>query len=344
MTHEISKKQLSNYNNGERICKSVILELLEKMKNNELLDVKKIEDFCNTRILDECENIYGNKNIKFCNLPTSISLNNCTGNYIYSDYEESKRYNYIQNGDVVKIEIGVNISGCIINLGETIVYNDITSSENTLLYEKNGKYLELLELLKNDILETIKHGETNDEIRINIESKCTEYGCFPINNCTSYQHLDGQVRTDESKYIICNYQQNDSDLGFNLDNFCFEFEEGEIYTINLQIIPNDYDNNDETIHKYYKSEDSHIYRFNDNYYDLKLKSSREFYSVVKKKYSTTPFNYLEYKNDKKYRLGIKECLKNSILEEYPILYSKDKLPIYHKKFTILVGKDKSNTF
>ena len=354
VTNKISKDKLANYNSGERICKTVILELFEKMKNKELLDVKKIEDFCNKRILDECELIYDNKNIKFCNLPTSISLNNCVGNYIYSDYEEYKRYNYIQNGDVVKIEIGVNISDCIINLGETIVYNDITSSENKdleiLLYEKHGKYLELLEILKNDLLEDIKTGETNDEIRINIESKCTEYGCFPINNCTSYQHLDGQVRTDESKYIVCNYkQENDSNInidnnGFYLDNSCFEFEEGEIYTIHLKIIPNDEENNDETKHKYYKLEDSHIYRFNDNYYDLKLKSSREFYSVIKKKYSTTPFNYLEYKNDKKYRLGIKECLKNGILEEYTILYSKDKLPIYHKKFTIIVGKDQSNTF
>lgn len=341
MISKISEDEWNKYKQGERICKSIMIELLEKMKKKESVYVKELEEFANSRLQQECEML---KKTKYVVFPTSIYVNNCVGDYLYDDSKEMEEYNYIKNNDIVKIELGVNISGCIVNLGETVIYSD-NEELDKLLYEKHGKYLELLEILKADILENIKDGETNDEIRINIESKCTDYGCFPINNCTSYQHLDGQIKTDESKYIICNFINNDNidDIN-NLENWCFEFEEGEIYTINLKIIPNDYNNHDETKHKYYKLERSHIYRFNDNNYDLKLRSSREFRLFIKNKYKTNPFNYLKYKDNTTYRLGIKECLKNQILEEYPILYSKDKLPIYSKKFTIFVGKNNAMTF
>lgn len=344
ITDKISEQDLTKYNTSSRICGRIMVELLDQIKNKKILFIKDLESFADKRIEEECSKIYKKEKIKGIAFPCSISLNNCVGNYLYED--ENDEYNYIKNGDIVKIEIGVNLSGCIVNLGETIIYSDNQELDKEL-YEKHGKYLELLELLKIEIIDNITVGETNDEIKINIESKCTEYGCFPVENTISYQHLDCQLQTDDSKYIICNYKDNST---FNniehgkdilLENLCFEFEEGEIYTINLQIIPNDNNNDDETVHKYYKSEDSHIYRFNNNYHSLKLKASREFCSIVKGKHSTNAFSVLEYKKDSKHRLGIRECFENCILEKYPILYSKDNLPIYHKKFTIIIGKEKT---
>lgn len=362
ITDKISEQDLTKYNTSARMCGNIMVELLDKIKNKEILCIKELENFANNRIEEECAKIYKKEKIKGIAFPTSISLNNCVGNYLYEEEngenkdetfdgkKTNKEYNFIKNGDIVKIELGVNLCGCIVNLGETIIYSDNKELDKEL-FEKHGKYLELLEILKRDIVDNIKVGEINDEIKINIESKCTEYGCFPVENTISYQHLDGQLQTDDSKYIICNYKDNnifDNVEEYGKDtlpaNLCFEFEEGEIYTINLKIIPNDNNNDDETIHRYYKLEDSHIYRFNDKYYDLKLKASREFCSIAKGKHYTNAFSGLEYKKDSKHRLGIRECFDNGILEKYPILYSRDKLPIYHKKFTIVVGKDKTFSF
>jgi methionine aminopeptidase len=350
ITDKISEQDITKYNTSARICGNIMLELLEKIKIKKSLCIKELEEFANNRIEEECIKIYKKEKIKGVAIPTSISLNNCVGNYLYEEDHDSKNtfkvkeYNYIKNGDIVKIEMGVNLCGCIVNLGETIIYSDNKDLDKEL-FEKHGKYLDLLEILKRDIIDNIKIGETNDEIKINIESKCTEYGCFPVENTISYQHLDGQLQTDDSKYIICNYKDNSEfDMEDSLNNLCFEFEEGEIYTINLKIIPNDNNNYDETMHQYYKSEDFHIYRFNDKYYNLKLKASREFCSIAKGKHYNNAFNCLDYKKDSKHRLGIRECFENGILERYPILYSKDNLPIYHKKFTIIVGKDKTFSF
>ena len=341
ITDKISEQDLTKYSTSSKICGRIMVELLDQIKNKKMLFIKDLESFADNRIEEECNKIYKKEKIKGIAFPSSISLNNCVGNYLYED--ENDEYNYIKNGDIVKIEIGVNLSGCIVNLGETIIYSDNEELDKEL-YEKHGKYLELLELLKREIIDNITVGETNDEIKINIESKCTEYGCFPVENTISYQHFNGQLQTDDSKYIICNYHDNDNiEYGRELDNLCFEFEEGEVYTINLKIIPNDNNNDDETIHKYYNSE-PHIYRFNDTYYSLKLKASREFCSIAKGKHYTNAFNGLEYKKDSKHRLGIRECFENGILEKYPILYSRDKLPIYHKKFTIVVGKEKTVGF
>jgi hypothetical protein len=192
----------------------------------------------------------------------------------------------------------------------------------------------------------IKVGETNDEIRMYIESKCTENDCFPIENTTSYQHLNGQLRTDESKFIILNYKreseyeiENGGDCGGEIENLCFEFEEGDIYTIHLIISPMLNENELKCV----KMCEPHIYRFNDCFYNLKLKMSREFCSIVKGKHSLNAFDCLQYKEIGKYRVGIKEACEHNILEKYPILYNKNG-NVFHKKFTIVVGKDRTKVF
>jgi hypothetical protein len=41
-------------------------------------------------------------------------------------------------------------------------------------------------------------------------------------------------------------------------------------------------------------------------------------------------------------MGLKECLNNNILDNYPILYVQPShVPVITKKFTIIVGKNES---
>ena len=80
------------------------------------------------RIVEECNKIYKKETVKGIAFPTSISLNDCVGNYLYETSQEFENYNTIKKGDVVKIELGVNLSGCIANLGETVIYDDSTDT------------------------------------------------------------------------------------------------------------------------------------------------------------------------------------------------------------------------
>lgn len=321
---------LTKYNIASKICGKVMKEIINNIKNKEMLNIIDLCNFGNRRINEECDNIYKKEKNKGVAFPTSISLNNCCGNYIYEE-SNGEEFNVIKNDDIIKIELGVNILGCIAILGETITTNDKTDS-----------IIELLNDLQKDIIKMIKVGEINDEIRIHIESKCTDEDCFPVENCISYQQEDGHLNAQNSKYMILNYQKyyDKNEYLTVEENTCYEFEENDVFNINLTIIK-DHEITEST-HNYIENHDPHIYRLNDYFYNLKLKTSREFYSMIKSQHNNNAFDGREYFKNIRQRIGIKDSLNAGILTKYPILYSKDKLPVYHKKFTIVVGKEKSN--
>jgi len=334
LTDIISEQDLTKYNTCAKICGIVMNEIIGKIQTGEILNTRDLNEYGDNRIIEECSKIYKRELVKGVAFPTSISLNNCVSNYIYEDGQSE--FNTIKQDDVVKIDLGVNLGGCISILGETIIYktgNDLDERES---------YLELLQELSKCIPNLMIPGNTNDDVKIIIESKCTEVKCFPVENTVSYEHFGGQMKSLDSKYIITNYKKyyDKNDYLTVEENVCFEFEKGDVYTINLTIIPNDYEQNDETIHLYKQYHDPHIYKFNDDYKSLRVKMSRDFYTIAKKEHGTNAFNSIPYKTDSRKRVGIKHCLENGLLEPYPVLYSKDNLPVFTKKFTLIVGDGK----
>jgi methionine aminopeptidase len=330
----------TKYNVAAKICGKVYNILKENITSGNLLSVRTLETLGNETIEKECKQVYKSLKNKGIAFPISISLNNCVSNYTYE--QNNDEYNVIKHGDVVKIELGVNIDNCIAILGETIIYNENKKEDNEMEDNKNMKYIEFLNKLQKDIVKIIKHGETNDEIKTYIESKCTELECFPVENTISYQHFDGKLSTDESKYIITNYKKyyDEEDMLISKENLCFEFEKDEVYTINLTIIQNNSES--ETEHHYIQPHQPHIYRFNEYFYNLKLASSKAFCSLIHEQYQKNAFDCILYKDKPRYKFGIKESLERGILIQYPILYSKDKNIVFHKKFTIVVTQNGCN--
>ena len=346
LTDIISEQDLTKYNTCAKICGVVMGEIIVKIQKGEMLNTRDLNEFGDNRIKEECSKIYKRELVKGVAFPTSISLNNCVSNYIYEDGQSE--FNTIKNNDVVKIDLGVNLSRCISVLGETIIYKADIDLEGTGQgpdgpeIDERESYLELLQELSKCIPNLMIPGNTNDDVKIIIESKCTEVKCFPVENTVSYEHFDGQMKSFDSKYIITNYKKyyDKNDYLTVEENVCFEFEKGDVYTINLTIIPNDYEQNDETTHLYKQYHDPHIYKFNDDYKSLRVKMSRDFYTIAKKEHGTNAFNSIPYKTDSRKRVGIKHCLENGLLEPYPVLYSKDNLPVFTKKFTLIVGDGK----
>lgn len=314
------------YNTSAKICGIVYKELLQKIRDGER-DVKTLCDVGTLIITTECNKVFKSEKNKGPAFPVSISLNNCVGNYYY---EIGSEYNTIQDDSIIKIELGTNIGGCIAVLGETYKLNC-----------QDDKYTSFLNKLQKVVLGIMKVGETNDEVRVNVESLCTEENCFPVENCFSYQHLDGHPKTDMSKYIIFNHRKYyDGDDNLIVEpNVCFEFENNEVYTVNLTIVPDKEDDvcNDKHVCK--GKHDPHIYRFNHCHYSLRLKSSREFFTDAKKMHGNNAFYIGQYSKPRE-RMGIKECYTNGILDDYQILYENSGVPVYHKKFTVFIQGDK----
>jgi len=321
---------LTKYNAAAKICGKVYNKLVEMIINEELLSVRELCNVGNDMITKECANIYKKEKNKGVGFPVSISLNDCVGNYVYEDNPLQHPYNVIKDGDIVKIELAVNIGGCIAVCADTIV-----KGQNS----KTG-IPRFLDELSHKVKELMKAGETNDEVRIMVESECTKNEVFPIENCIGYQHLNNQMKTADSKYIVFNHQKyyGDDDCLCVEENLCFDLEPGEVYTVNLTVVP---DVQDESSHAYKEPHQAHIYRFNDFFYNLKLKSSREFVGQTKSKCGNNAFVLSEHMTSARDKIGLRECWENGIIENYPIMYHKGKVNVYSKKFTVIVGESKA---
>lgn len=307
---------ITKYNSAALICGKIYNEIKYKIINEQQYNIDLLAKFGNERIQEELSKIYkkiSDKNIAF---PVSICLNNCLGN-------NSNLITNIQLDDVIKIELGVSIDGYISILAETF-----TITENKSITKIN----KFLNNVQENILSQIKDGETGDEIRIYIETECIKHNLFPTENCISFQQEKGYLQIEDSKYMILNYKRyyDTNDIEISKLNNNYEFEEFDIYTINLSVTP-------ETENITYKKYDSEIFSLNEFKYSLKLKNSREFYTEIKSKHLNYAFTS---PNTIKSRIGINEMLKAGILEQYPILFTNDVLVIT-KKFTIIVGKNKS---
>ena len=334
--------ELSYYNTAAHICRKIydeikgkiLLEFREAVDDKVTkLDILPLLEYGNNRILEETSTLFKkSKKTKGIASPISITTNNTVLYYTYDHESPLNNNNYITENDIVKINLSVTINDCIANLCETFCI-----IENKPI----NKIIKFLDKISCEIVDNIEPGEVNDEIRILIESKCTEKGVFPIENCMSFQQMEKHNKFDESKFLILNYKKkyDSNDDLINYENLCFEFSPNEVYTIDISVVQID-DSDDKIIYK--KLEPSHLYRINDYQYSLKLKSSKLFYNNVKSKHNNYLFDLQEYKNITTNKFGINECLKHGILEEYPIMYVTQNgkpLNVITKRFTIFVTED-----
>ena len=331
--YKMDQALLTKYNECARICGLAMNALKQKINAGED-NVADLSKWGNEFIQNELSKVYKKEKHKGVGYPVSISLNNCVGHYIYEHDNDQARYNTINKSDIIKIELGVNIGEAISMLGESFTRvsdNEEESTDDTF----HQKHIDFLDRIAPKIAKMMNTTATNDDIRMFIESECTNNGCFPVENCTSYQMFPGHLLTEESKYIIANHQQyyDEDDLPVTPENICMDLCKGEVYTINLTIVPEA----DNEI-KYVQPHNPHIYRFNDNFYNLRLKSSREFCSKVKGKHFNNAFWIGEYSDSPKMRMGLKETMDCGILDGFEVYYTKYYNPVYHKKFNVIVGE------
>lgn len=315
---------LSKYNTAARICGSTYQLLKDNILKKNINNIKQLYDMGMQHITKECNSCYKNISRKGVAYPISISLNNQIDHYTYNPLNPDL---CIKDNDIVKIKLGVDIDGCIAMYSNTFINNNENHEDD---------YIKFLNKLKDEIVKQMYSGNTNDEIRIYIESKCTDHKCFPITNCKSYEHLDNQIYNENGNYMILNYKKlYDRDEYLIHDNDCLELSENEVYTIHLLVVPDQPNDDDSKI--YCNDDQSLLYRFNDCYVGLKLKASHALYSTVTKNHDLNVFNIHEYLKDTKLKLGVKECLNTGILEKLPACCMKNtKENVYSLSFTVCI--------
>ncbi|ESQ45333.1 hypothetical protein EUTSA_v10010435mg [Eutrema salsugineum] len=292
---------------------------------NKALQVVLAECKPKTKIVDICEkgdafikeqtgSMYKNAKKKIergVAFPTCISVNNTVGHFSPLASDES----VLEEGDMVKIDMGCHIDGFIALVGHTHVLQEgpISGRKADVIAAANTAAEVALRL--------VRPGKKNNAVTEAIQKVAEAYDCKIVEGVLSHQMK--QMVIDGSKAVL-SVSSPDS----KVDDV--EFEENEVYAIDIVASTGD------GKPKLLDEKQTTIYRKDELVnYQLKMKASRFIISEIKENFPHMPFTARSLE-EKRARLGLVECLNHGLLQPYPVLYEKPGDFVAQIKFTVLL--------
>ncbi|GMI79930.1 A. THALIANA ERBB-3 BINDING PROTEIN 1, ERBB-3 BINDING PROTEIN 1 [Hibiscus trionum] len=243
--------------------------------------------------------------------PTCISVNNtvCHFSPLASDTSE------LEEGDMVKIDMGCHIDGLIAVVAHTHVVKDgpVSGRQADVIAAANTAAEVALRL--------VRPGKKNKDVSDAIQKVAAAYDCKIVEGVLSHQLK--QFVIDGNKVVL-----SVSNPDTRVDDA--EFEENEVYAVDIVAStgegkPRLLDEKQTTIYK----------RAVDKNYHLKMKTSRFIFSEINQKFPILPFTARALE-EKRARLGLVECVNHDLLQPYPVLHEKPGDYVAHIKFTVLL--------
>jgi len=280
-------------------------------------------------IKEEVGNVYKHKSFeKGIGFPTCISINNQAG--YSSPWADKDRV--LQQGDLVKIEMGVQIDGFPVVMADTLVLG-------TVLNGKQRQVMACLAVIKKEIGQYFQLGASSRGVHQYLKELVATYDCSllkcddeKIDHCPgifTYQVsqgvLDGQT-DDEHVSLYMGQSPEDYVLKH------FEFEHNQCFIVDIAI------SSGKGQVQIRDPTETTVYRYNpDYYYGLKISASKKALHTLQEQNKEFPVSIRNFATTA-FRFGLKECVANQIVEEYPVLYEKDGEYIGIYKFTVIIRK------
>ncbi|EXB52379.1 Proliferation-associated protein 2G4 [Morus notabilis] len=336
-----SPEVVTKYKSAAEIVNSIfVVYNLGIGKNEEALQLVLSECKPKAKIVDLCEkgdsyireqtgNMYKNVKKKIergVAFPTCVSVNNTVCHFSPLASDES----VLEDGDIVKIDMGCHIDGFIAIVAHTHVLQegpvtgraaDVIAAANTAAEVALRLHILVVsEKLRVEIWFDGNFAE-NKDVTEAIQKVAAAYDCKIVEGVLSHQLK--QFVIDGNKVVL-----SVSNPDTRVDDA--EFEENEIYAIDIVTSTGDgkprlLDEKQTTIYK----------RAVDKNYHLKMKASRFIFSEINQKFPIMPFTARALE-EKRARLGLVECVNHDLLQPYPVLHEKPGDLVAHIKFTVLL--------
>ncbi|KAL1816967.1 hypothetical protein DCAR_0521381 [Daucus carota subsp. sativus] len=277
----------------------------------------KIVDICekgDAFIKEHTGNMYKNvkkkieKGIAF---PTCLSVNNTVCHFSPLASDEA----VLEEGDVLKIDMGCHVDGFIAVVAHTHVLQDgkVTGKAANVIAAANTAAEVALRL--------VRPGKKNKDVSEAVQKVAAAYDCKIVEGVLSHQLK--QFVIDGNKVVL-----SVSNPDTRVDDA--EFEENEVYAIDIVTStgegkPKLVDEKQTTVYK----------RAVDKNYHLKMKASRFIFSEISQNFPIMPFTARALE-EKRARLGLVECVNHDLLQPYPVLHEKPGDYVAHIKFTVLL--------
>lgn len=273
--------------------------------------------FGDNRILEETSKVYKNKDIKKgIAFPTCISINNCVCHY--SPLRSDKELLF-QDGDLVKVDLGVHVDGFIAVCAYTFV---IGASKDSKVKDQRADAILAAYHASEAVLRKLKPEVQNSEVTDVIQKVVESFNCKPVQGMLSHQ-LKRNIINGEKSII-----QNPTDEQKREHEKC-SFALHEVYAVDVLV------STGEGKGKELETRTT-VYKKTDTQYNLRSKTSRVFFSDVCNRYTNMPFSLRGFEDEKKARLGVLECVNHGLVEPYPVFYEKEGEFVAQFKFTVLL--------
>lgn len=79
-----------------------------------------------------------------------------------------------------------------------------------------------------------------------------------------------------------------------------------------------------------------VHKRTEEVYQLKMKASRAFYSEVSNRFTLMPFTLRAFEDEKKAKMGLKECVTHELLLPYVVQQNAEGNSVAQFKFTVLI--------
>ncbi len=308
--------------------KALALVIAEALPGRRVVDVCTLGD---AYIESEIEKVFNKptkegmveKGIAF---PTCISINHCCGHFSPMDTDETT----INEGDVLKIDLGCHIDGWVSAAAHTVV----ASADPSKPVE--GRAADVIAAARDAFqvaLRTIRPGKSAVEASAHFEKVADSYGCTMLDGVLT--HVQKRFVLDGNKVVL------NRPTAENRVEEC-DFEAHEVWAIDILVStgegkPKILDEKQTTVYK----------RALDREYNLKMKASRALFSEINRKFPALPFTLRGIEDKRSAKLGLVECLNHELLLEYPVLYEKPGEIVAQFKSTVLLtanGSDQLSSF
>ncbi|MCD6549289.1 type II methionyl aminopeptidase [Candidatus Micrarchaeota archaeon] len=238
--------------------------------------------------------------------PVNVSINHIAAHYTPSSDETTT----INDNDIVKIDFGVHINGCISDNAITIDLSD-----------EHGDLVEASKLALDNALSTMRAGKTVGEIGKVIEDTITSKGFKPIRNLTGHMIRPYQLHAGE---IIPNVATEDG----------YVLKEGDVFAVEPFATTGEGRVKDSNRIEIYSIAEIK---------NVRLRKSREIFAYAFEHYFTLPFarRWLDkiFGSKVLVSLSLRELVNADMLYQYPVLEEVKGGLVSQAERTVLIEKD-----
>jgi len=302
---------VDKYKAAADVCNRVLVAILQAIKpGTNVVEAcaygdKLLEDTVQTSF----KKVKKNKGIAF---PTCISVNNCCGHMCPLPEDPPI---IIQEGDLIKVDLGVHIDGYPVVCAHTWIVGQTTPAAGPISDVVCAAYY-----ASECAIRLIRPGKTNNDVT-NVIKKCADaFHVQPLEGVLSHE-----MKRDclDANNVIINRRELDQQAEE------FTFEVGQVFALDIIMSTGEGKAREiDSITRVYK-------RAVDRNYQLKLQASRQIFAEINTKFPSHAFS-LRALDEKKRRLGITEIVKHELVDSYPVLWEREGEYVAQFKLTAIV--------